>query len=346
MCLSPPAHTHDAFIPNLSKGRTLEERRSWIRCTTCSSPDDLHTLIERSDESSDTELVQVTPSHSLLRGARPYLEQHVARSSRKPAIGALTRHTPRLATALGRRYVGVMNWKLLERANVPDGTELLLYQREGHFMIRAAGTELMASHNYASEEALASLACQRVGQQRKVRFLVGGLGMGYTLAAALRQLRADAEVVVAELVPDVVRWNREHFGHLAAYPLEDARVRLHQGDVAQLLRRARNEYDAILLDVDNGPEGLTRIKNDWLYGRAGLYNAWRSLRPNGVLAVWSAGDDYAFSARLRAAGFEIEVCRARRRAAQPRSRHVIWLATPETEQEDDSAPLRPVGAEL
>jgi spermidine synthase len=221
-----------------------------------------------------------------------------------------------------------MNWKFLERADVPDGSELCLYQRGDHFMIRAAGTELMASRNYASEEALASLACERVGRQRRVRLLIGGLGMGYTLASALRQLRADAEVVVAELVPDVVRWNREHFGHLAAYPLEDARVRLHQGDVARLLQTARNEYDAILLDVDNGPEGLTRVKNDWLYGSDGLHNARLALRENGVLAVWSAGNDDTFSARLRHAAFDIEVCRARRRPAQQRSRHVIWLATP------------------
>lgn len=228
-----------------------------------------------------------------------------------------------------------MSWKFLDSAAVPDGGELHLYQRDGHFMIRAAGTELMASHDYASEEALAYLACRRVGHQRRVRFLVGGLGMGYTLAAALRQLRADAEVVVAELVPDVVRWNREHFGHLAAYPLEDARVRLHQGDVMQLLRKGRNEYDAILLDVDNGPEGLTRAKNDWLYARAGLHSAQLALRSDGVLAVWSAGNDDNFSARLRHAGFDIEVCRARRQRGQKRSRHVIWLATPSEELEDE-----------
>jgi spermidine synthase len=222
-----------------------------------------------------------------------------------------------------------MHWTFLGSAEVPDGSELRLYQRAGHFMIRAAGTELMASHNYASEEELASLACQRVGQQRRVRFLVGGLGMGYTLAAALRQLRGDAEVVVAELVPEVVRWNREYLGHLAGYPLEDERVRVYEGDVAQLLRQSRNHFDAILLDVDNGPEGLTRAKNDWLYGGAGLRCARQALRANGVLAIWSAGDDERFSVRLERAGFDIEV----RRATKPperkrRSRHVIWLATP------------------
>lgn len=222
-----------------------------------------------------------------------------------------------------------MHWKLLDSAEVPDGGELRLYQRGGHFMIRAAGTELMASHNYASEEALASLACQRVGQRRRVRFLVGGLGMGYTLASALRQLRSDAEVVVAELVPDVVRWNRMHLGHLAEFPLEDPRVRLYEGDVGRLLRQSRAEFDAILLDVDNGPEGLTRVKNDWLYSFAGLHTATVALREDGILAVWAATPDDTFSTRLRRAGFEVEVCGARKRPDQElRSRHTIWLATP------------------
>jgi spermidine synthase len=220
-----------------------------------------------------------------------------------------------------------MHWTLLDRADVPDGGELRLYQRGGHFMIRAAGTELMASHNYSSEEALASLACEHVGGLPRARLLVGGLGMGYTLASALRQLRTDAEVVVAELVPDVVRWNRQHLGHLAAFPLEDERVTLHQGDVAGLVRDSRDEFDAILLDVDNGPEGLTRVKNDWLYGREGLRHARHALRPNGILAVWSAGDDDTFSARLIDAGFGIEVCRGSEHYAR-RSSHVIWLATP------------------
>jgi spermidine synthase len=195
-------------------------------------------------------------------------------------------------------------------------------------MIRAAGTELMASRNYASEEALASLACERVGRRRAVRILIGGLGMGFTLASALRELPSDAEVVVAELVPDVVHWNREYFGHLAEFPLEDPRVRLHPGDVAELLRNSRDAFDAILLDVDNGPEGLTRVKNDWLYSNDGLRNARISLRPNGVLAVWSCGDYARFSKRLEHAGFDIEVCRDREQPGQQSSSHVIWLGTP------------------
>ncbi|MDB4976043.1 MAG: spermidine synthase [Myxococcaceae bacterium] len=224
-------------------------------------------------------------------------------------------------------------WKLLDRAEVPgNGGELRLYQLGGHFSIRADGTELMTSHTYDSEEALAALACQRLfdGQRmrKKVRLLVGGLGMGYTLAAALRRLRPDAEVVVAELVPAVVRWNRTHLGHLAQFPLDDPRVRVHEGDVAQLLRHARAEYDAILLDVDNGPEGLTRAANDWLYGAGGLHSAQLALREDGVLAVWSATPDHVFPKRLAAAGFEVEEFGPNTRKEQGGSRHTIWLGTP------------------
>jgi spermidine synthase len=222
-----------------------------------------------------------------------------------------------------------MSWKLLDSAVIPDNGGLLrLYQQGGHFKIRADDTELMASHTYVSEEALASLACQRVGMRRRARFLVGGLGMGYTLAAALRELRADAEVVVAELVPAVVRWNRSHIGHLAAFPLEDPRVHLHVGCVMRLLRSAQDEYDAILLDVDNGPEGLTRPSNDWLYGSAGLHTTMRALRSDGVLAVWSATPDHTFTKRLERAGFETEVFNARAEEARRGCRHTIWLATP------------------
>jgi spermidine synthase len=212
---------------------------------------------------------------------------------------------------------------------VPDnGGELRLYQQGGHYAIRADGTELMASHVFESEEALANLACQRIGLRRNARVLVGGLGMGYTLAAALRRLRADAEVVVAELVPAVVTWNRQHIGHLAAFPLDDPRTRVHQGDVAQLLRHVCDAYDAILLDVDNGPEGLTRPANDWLYGAGGLLSAQRALRTDGVLAIWSATPDRAFAERLRSASFEVEEFGPSTWNAQPGSRHTIWLATP------------------
>jgi spermidine synthase len=157
--------------------------------------------------------------------------------------------------------------------------------------------------------------------------LVGGLGMGYTLAAALHHLEADAEVVVAELVPAVVRWNREYIGGYAGHPLHDARVSVREGDIARILKRERGSFDAILLDVDNGPEGLTHRENDWLYGNAGLAAAFATLRPGGVLAVWSAGPDRDFSERLRRAGFEVEVHTVPAHAGRRGARHTIWIAT-------------------
>jgi spermidine synthase len=218
-------------------------------------------------------------------------------------------------------------WKLLDRADVPDnGGELRLYQEGGHYAIRADGTELMASHVYESEEALAALACQRIGMRKQARVLVGGLGMGYTLAAALARLRDDAEVVVAELVPAVVHWNRKYVGHLAGFPLNDPRTVVHEGDVAQQLRRV-DAFDAILLDVDNGPEGLTRSENDWLYGAGGLHSARKALREDGVLAVWSASSDRSFTTRVRATGFHVEEFGARTWSRDSSSRHHIWLAT-------------------
>jgi len=219
-------------------------------------------------------------------------------------------------------------WQLLDKAPIPDnGGELRLYQRGAELSIRADGQELMNSRMHDSEEVLARLACERVASRRKVRVLVGGLGMGFTLAETARQLQADAEVVVAELVPAVVAWNRTHLGHLAGHPLEDARVRVHTGDVAELLRNEREHYDAILLDVDNGPEGFTRQANDWLYARSGLRNAHASLRPKGVLAVWSAGADREFTERLTRGGFKVEEVSTKARGRRGGSRHHIWLAT-------------------
>jgi spermidine synthase len=230
-----------------------------------------------------------------------------------------------------RSALPIKVWKLLDRADVPDnGGELRLYQEGGHYAIRADGTELMASHTYESEEALASLACQRVGVRKQARVLVGGLGMGYTLGAALARLRDDAQVVVAELVPAVVHWNRTYLGHLAGFPLDDPRTVVHQGDVAEQLRRV-DAFDAILLDVDNGPEGLTRRENDWLYGAGGLHTAHKALRADGVLAVWSATPDRTFATRLSAVGFEVEEFDSRSWSRSGRSRHTIWLATPLSE---------------
>lgn len=226
-------------------------------------------------------------------------------------------------------------WQHLDSALIPDnGGELRLYQRSAEFSIRADGHELMNSRVHGSEEALAELACARIGKRRRVRVLVGGLGMGFTLAATLRSLRSDAEVVVAELVPAVVSWNQLYFGPLAAFPLEDGRVRVHGGDVANLLHRAA--YDAILLDVDNGPEGFTRAANDRLYNVRGLRRAASALRPEGVLAVWSAGKDRAFSERLQRAGFQVEEVTEKARGRRGGSRHHIWLATVPSSHRDRS----------
>jgi spermidine synthase len=205
-------------------------------------------------------------------------------------------------------------WETLGRARAPDGGELVLYRRGGEHVIRVDGLELMSSRAHGSEEEMARLACAdlgaaaRVGVPVSVRVLIGGLGMGYTVRATLAVLDeheacgADAEVVVAELVPAVVEWNRGPLAHLAGRPLDDPRVRVHEGDVGQAMR-AGGRFDAILLDVDNGPVALTRKANHALYGLTGIATAKSALRRGGVLAVWSAHRDDRFVARLRRAGF-------------------------------------------
>jgi spermidine synthase len=218
-------------------------------------------------------------------------------------------------------------WKLLDRAPVPGGKgELMLYQRGEEFSIRITRRgELMNSRVHGSEDALAALVCARLVGRKRPRLLIGGLGMGFTLAAALRELGPEAEVVVAELIPAVVAWNRGALGAPAGNPLLDTRVTAQEIDVARLLRAERNAFDAILLDVDNGPEGLTRDANDCLYGSAGLAAAFAALRADGILAVWSAGGDSDFSDRLRRTGFEAEEIRVRARISKG-ARHTIWLA--------------------
>lgn len=218
-------------------------------------------------------------------------------------------------------------WKLLDTAQVPgNGGELRLYRRGDEFSIRIAdGGELMNSRIHGSEEALAELTCGKIADRSRPRVLIGGLGMGFTLAAALHHLGADAEVVVAELVPAVVVWNRGPLGEHAGHPLEDKRATVCEGDVADILKTRQQAYDAILLDVDNGPDGLTSKNNDWLYTMDGLHASFGALRPEGVLAVWSAGPDREFTKRLRKAGFRVEQVRVRARGKKG-ARHTIWLA--------------------
>lgn len=217
-------------------------------------------------------------------------------------------------------------WELIGSAQVPgSGEEMRLYRRGEEFSIRVARGELMNSRAHGSEEALAELACARIADRPRAQVLIGGLGMGYTAAAVLCAVGASARVVVAELVPAVVAWNRGPLSCLAGRPLLDPRVRVRVADVARVLGTVRQAFDAILLDVDNGPEGLTRPANDRLYAPAGLASARAALRPEGVLAVWSAGPDPDFTRRLRRAGFDVEVVRTRARAGRG-GRHTIWLA--------------------
>jgi len=217
-------------------------------------------------------------------------------------------------------------WELLDSVHVPGGgEELRLYKRGEEFSIRLDGRELMNSRVHGSEDALANLACARIADRPHPRVLIGGLGMGYTLAAALHRIGAGGEVIVAELVPAVVAWNRGPLGALAGRPLEDKRVTVREVDVAQTLNDHRR-YDAILLDVDNGPESLTLKSNDWLYARAGLEAARAALRPAGVLAFWSAAPHRVFAQRLRRVGFEVDEVCVRARGPRGGRPHTIWIA--------------------
>lgn len=218
-------------------------------------------------------------------------------------------------------------WVLIDSAAVPGkGGELQLYQRGDEFSIKLTGRgELMNSRVHGSEDALAEQTCARLVDRDTPRLLIGGLGMGFTLAEALRHVGSRAEVVVAELLPAVVAWNRGPLGVHAGHPLGDARVSVREVDVARLIEAGRQTYDAILLDVDNGPEGLTRKQNDRLYDVDGLNAAYAALRPQGLLAVWSAGPDQTFLQRLRKVGFEVEETRVRSRGSKG-ARHIIWFA--------------------
>lgn len=218
-------------------------------------------------------------------------------------------------------------WSLLDTAKVPDGPgELRLMRRGEEFSIMSGAIELMNSRLSGSEKALAALACARLRPDAKPRLLIGGLGMGFTLRAALAETGPQAEIVVAELVPAVVVWARGPMAGIFGTSLNDPRVSLFEGDVGDLIRAGGAAYDAILLDVDNGPGGLMRAANDGLYDANGLRAARAALRPGGVLAVWSSGPDRDFTARLRRAGFTVEEARVRANGKGGGARHVIWIA--------------------
>ena len=218
----------------------------------------------------------------------------------------------------------MIRWEHLDTAPIPDGGELKLMRRGTEYSIMSGSIELMNSRLSGSEEALATLTCQ--GLKPGARVLIGGLGMGFTLRAALGVLPQGVEVTVAELVPGVVAWARGPLAEVFAGSLDDPRVRIREGDVAEAIAAARGAFDAILLDVDNGPGGLNREANDGLYHAGGLVRSKRALRPGGVLAVWSAAPDDRFTGRLRNAGFAVEEKRVRATRSGRGARHVIWLA--------------------
>src|SRR4051794_1298518 len=219
-------------------------------------------------------------------------------------------------------------WRHLDSAQVPDGGgELRLMQRGDEFSIMAGSTSLMTSRRSGSEETLATLACERIKSRDPPRLLIGGLGMGFTLRAALAALGAEAHVVVAELVPAVVSWAKGPMAEVFGNSLTDPRVRIEEKDVAKVIASASSEYHAILLDVDNGPQGLTRKANDRIYDLAGLRAARAALRPRGILAVWSSGPNRDFTQRLRKTGFDVEEMKARANGARGGAWHIIWFAT-------------------
>jgi spermidine synthase len=218
-------------------------------------------------------------------------------------------------------------WELLGETRTPDGALMALTRRDREYIILADGKPLMSSRMHGSEEALATLACKRASTLQDPCVLVGGLGMGFTLRAALNVLPPAATVIVAELVPAVVEWNRGPLAPLAEHPLEDRRVEVFEGDVLDALRRNRARLDAVILDVDNGPAAFTAESNAHLYTNEGIATARAALKDKGTLAVWSAWDDRKFEQRLRYSGFTVEVTRVRARLKKGGPRHTLFLAS-------------------
>jgi spermidine synthase len=219
-------------------------------------------------------------------------------------------------------------WKQIDTSRVPGAdVELRLMRRGDEFSMMLGPNELMNSRLSGSEEALATLACKRIEAVKRPHLLIGGLGMGFTLRAALAVLGSEAKVMVAELVPAVIAWARGPMAELFAGSLTDPRANIGEADVVEVIRSHAAAFDAILLDVDNGPEGLIRKANDALYDREGLQAIRRALRPGGVLAVWSSGPNPSFTKRLRDAGFAVNEVAVRATTKRSGAHHVIWFAT-------------------
>ena len=216
--------------------------------------------------------------------------------------------------------------ELLATAQIPGGDELRLYKRDTDFIIALGGNELMSSRLSGSEEALALLTCDRLQNQESPHLLIGGYGMGFTLRAALARLGPQARFTVVELIPDIIEWARGPMADLAANCLDDPRVELIMRDVSRAIAATECRFDAILLDVDNGPDGLVREENNHLYSLLGLQEAKRALKPGGVLAIWSAAPDERFARRLKHAGFQVEEVMVRAGRGGKGARHIIWFA--------------------
>jgi spermidine synthase len=221
-------------------------------------------------------------------------------------------------------------WEYIDAEDVPDDDGVLyLMSRGTEFAIHVDGRELMTNRQHGSEDALADLACDRLDDLDHARVLVGGMGMGFTLAAALRRLGPHGHATVAELMPAVVRWNRDYVGAAARHPLRDPRVEVYIGDVGDLVERPPQPWSTILLDVDNGPRALTRPTNGWLYTKSGLAAAHAALIPRGILGIWSADNDPTLTRRLEKGGFEVEVVfyhEDERPTPEDDGKHVLWMA--------------------
>jgi spermidine synthase len=221
--------------------------------------------------------------------------------------------------------------ELIDVARIPGSNdELRLFRRGADFMIVLDRNELMNSRMSGSEEVLATATCERLGARKAPHLLIGGYGMGFTLRAALRSLGTDAKLTVAELVPEIIDWARGPMAELAAGCLDDPRVSVVGDDVAALIDNGQGQYDAILLDVDNGPDGLTRASNGRLYSERGLEAAWRALRPGGILAIWSAAPDPRFARKFGSCGFAVDEVVTRARSNGKGARHVLWFGTRST----------------
>ncbi len=217
---------------------------------------------------------------------------------------------------------------LIEEADIPGGGKRLsLYQQDKDFYINAGREELMSSRMHFSEDELARLAMEKIKYQPDPQVLIGGLGMGYTLRAALDNLPKKAKITVAEIVPAVVRWNRTVLAGLANDPLSDERVEIQEQDVAGLIKCVKNRYNGIILDVDNGPAGLSKKSNDWFYQFEGLKAIKSALKVGGVLAIWSAYFDQPLPYRLKSVGFHVEEIKVRSRPGNKGSHHYVWIAT-------------------